>query len=173
MTNLTPNFTLEELTKSPLAVRYNIPEQYKPDAVIVGKLTALCLHLLEPLKAAVQKIYPGASLTQTSGYRCKRVNDLAGGSDASQHMAGEARDNEMRINGIEENLKLAQLILTEKLEFDQMILEYGTLQKPEWVHTSWDLDKAKQRRMILRVDYDKDGKKRTYGMTEAQVMNIK
>lgn len=173
MIKLSPNFSLEELVKSDIAQRQNIKEQYTPDQLIVKKLTALCLHLLEPLKAAVEKAFPGAVLSQTSGYRCKRVNDAAGGSDASQHMAGEARDNEMRINGVEENLKLVQLIITEKIEYDQVIIEYGTLQKPEWIHTSWDLDKAKQRRMILRVDYDKEGKKRTYGMTEAQVMNIK
>ena len=54
-----------------------------------------------------------------------------------------------------------------------MILEYGTMEHPDWIHLSWDLDKPKQRRMILRVDHDKDGNKRQYQITENVVRAIK
>lgn len=172
MTNLSPNFTLEELCKSDIAVRNNIKEQYTPDALVIKKLTALCINLLEPVYAAVKKEYPTAILSQTSGYRCPRVNTLAGGQPSSQHMAGEATDREMRINGTECNILLAQLILTKGFVFDQMILEYGTLNKPEWIHLSWDLDKTVQRKSILRIGHNAKGEFETYGLTRDQVLKL-
>ncbi len=166
-------YSLEMLTKSQEAQRHNVKEQYTPDELVVRKLTALCTNCLDKMQDAVKKAYPTARINQTSGYRCPRVNTLAGGQPTSQHMAGEASDQELIINGKEENLLLAQLILKEGIVFDQMILEYGTLQKPEWIHLSWDLDKAVQRNMIMRIGHNAEGKFQCYQTTKNTVLNLK
>lgn len=170
---LTEKFTLEQFTRSDIATRFNIKEQYNPDSVVISKLKALCVNLMEPLYDAVKLAYPTAVLNITSGYRCKLVNYKAGGTDNSQHMAGEAADNEMRINDKECNILLAQLVLNKSIIFDQMILEYGTLNKPEWIHLSWDLDKKTQRNSILRIGHDDTGQFHTYSLSQKDVLNLK
>lgn len=171
--NLSKNFTLAQLTKSDYGSRNNVKEQFNPPEAIIKKLTALCEHLLEPLYVAIKAKHPTALFKQTNGYRCPVVNKAAGGAESSQHLFGEASDNELYIDGKEDNIEMAKLVLENNLDFDQMIVEYGTLERPDWIHLSWDLDKPKQRRMILRVDYDKEGKKRTYAITENTVLNVK
>lgn len=86
--NISKNFTLEQLTRSDIAKRFNFTEQYTPPDSIIYKLVALCNNLLEPVLAAVKEEYPTAIVSITSGYRCKRTNDKAGGTDNSQHMSG-------------------------------------------------------------------------------------
>lgn len=171
--NLSPNFTLQQLTKSDYGSRHNVKEQFAPPEPIIKKLTALCIHLLEPLLSVIKAKHPNAVFKQTNGYRCPIVNKAAGGAESSQHLFGEASDNELYIDGKEDNLEMAKLLLQNNIDFDQMIIEYGTLQKPDWIHLSWDLDKATQRKMILRADYDKEGNKRTYQMTANAVLAIK
>lgn len=171
---LSPNYKLSQLTKSETAQRFNYTEQYTPPEVVIRKLKALCINLLDPLYVAVKKKWPTAMIRNTSGWRCERVNTKKGGAKTSQHLFGEAGDEELIIDGKEENLKLAQLVLTEKLDFDQMILEYGPrISEPEWIHLSWDLDKPKQRRQILRCEYNKEGEVVYYGVTEATILNMK
>lgn len=79
----------------------------------------------------------------------------------------------MRIDGKECNILLAQLILKKNIGFDQMILEYGTLSKPEWIHLSWDLDKKTQRNSILRIGYDAAGQFKTHIMSQRELLIIK
>ena len=53
----------------------------------VAALTALCVDVLEPLRAEL-----GVPLTIHSGYRCPAQNRRCGGAKASQHMLGTAAD---------------------------------------------------------------------------------
>ena len=172
-TLISKHITLERLLRSDIAQRHNIKEQYNPPKEIVTKLTALAVNLLDPIEEAVKKHYPEAVMNTTSGWRCPKVNEKAGGQPGSQHMAGEAEDREFRMNGKEANVLLAQLVLKEGIVFDQMILEYGTLNNPEWIHFSWDLDKKVQRGMIMRIGYDKADKLQVYQTTKATVLNLK
>ncbi len=70
---LSPNFTLHEMLRSPTANQLNIHEQYTPSNQIIANLTALCSHVLEPLRSKINK-----PLIITSGYRCARLNAARG-----------------------------------------------------------------------------------------------
>jgi len=76
---LTKNFTLQEFLFSQVAYRNSITEQFNPSPKIVFNIKKLALFLQEirdELKVPI---------VITSGYRCKRLNDLINGSKTSAH----------------------------------------------------------------------------------------
>jgi uncharacterized protein YcbK (DUF882 family) len=79
--SLSQHFTLAELTRTRTGLANN------PSAVHVENLTALCVELLEPLRAAL-----GQPVRITSGYRSKAVNGAVRGSSTSAHTLGLAAD---------------------------------------------------------------------------------
>ncbi len=119
--NLTPHFTLKEMTLSEYAIRHGIDNTPANNQIV--NLKRLCENILEPLRAMVDK-----PINVTSGYRSPSVNSGIGGSPTSQHMKGEAADINV------ENLtpqQLFDLIRNSELPFDQVIQEFDT-----WVHVS-------------------------------------
>jgi hypothetical protein len=46
------------------------------------------------------------------------------------------------------------LINSEKLDFDQLIYEFGNEENPDWVHVSY-VDKEKNRNRVLKAVRDK------------------
>lgn len=89
MENLSRSFKLKEFTRSQIADKEGISnELHLPeDAWICENLQSLCKYILEPLRA-----YLGTPLFINSGYRCKRLNELVGGVENSQHLTGCAAD---------------------------------------------------------------------------------
>lgn len=71
---LTKNFTLDELIKSPTALQWGFQEQYNPPQEVINNLKDLCVHILQPLRDTIQK-----PIKISSGYRCPRVNAKVGG----------------------------------------------------------------------------------------------
>ena len=132
--NITLHFKFSEFEKSDIAEKYEINNKI-PDDHIRWAIRLLVINLLEPLRRAY-----GKPLHINSGYRCPLVNTLAGGSETSQHLKGEAADI-----AAEDPLYLAQVVVRNHLPFDQIIL-YGT-----FVHLSHK-PYGPQRRQIL---YDK------------------
>ncbi len=128
MTRLSPNFTLAEFTRSQSAARRGIDNT--PPAGAVLAMTALCINVLEPLRALA-----GGPLVINSGFRSAKLNRAIGGSASSQHSLGEAADIERP--GLS-NFDLAVLI-RDNLPFDQLILEAYTPGTPGsgWVHVSY------------------------------------
>jgi len=124
---LSPHFTLEEMTRSHTALRLAIDNT--PDEESVESLSHVCLEILEP----VRENY-GVPFSPSSGYRSNELNQVLGGSKNSQHCRGQAADFE--IPGAS-NLEVADWI-RNKLEFDQLILEYFDHEDPSkgWVHSS-------------------------------------
>lgn len=125
--NLSPHFTLAELTRSQLAVRRGIDNT--PPAPAIERLRLLCLHVLEPVRDRFGPFSP------SSGYRSPSLNRLLGSKDNSQHCKGEAADFE--IPGIA-NIEVARWIAAA-LDFDQLILEFYSETDPAagWVHCSY------------------------------------
>lgn len=124
---LSPNFTLAELTRSDTATRLGIDNT--PPAAVISALRHLCERVLEPTRRQF-----GRPVRVNSGYRSPRANSAVGGSDTSQHVFGEAAD--LEIPGIA-NGDIA-IWIRDNLVFDQLILEAYTPGQPSsgWVHVS-------------------------------------
>jgi len=134
--HLTKNFTLEELTKSETALRFDLDNE--PNDEQLANLVALCECVLQPVRD-----HFGKGVKVNSGLRTPEVNAKVGGSKTSDHCKGMAADIE--IPGIA-NAELAQWI-TDNLEFRQVILEFYTPGIPDsgWVHVSYNAgDNKKQ-----------------------------
>ncbi len=137
---LTKNFSLHELLQSQEAVRSGFTEQFSPPPAVVANLEALCIHILQPLREAVQ-----VPVVVNSGYRCERVNRGIGGSAKSQHLTGHAADIQSFTYG---NEALFKKIIDMGLPFDQLINEFGYA----WVHVSYD--PKRNRRQVLEAYKD-------------------
>lgn len=143
--NLSPHFTLTEMTRSDVAIRKGIANV--PPAVAIERLKALCEIVLEPVRAQFGPI------RVNSGYRSAELNAAIGGARTSQHMQGEAADIEC---DAADNHALAKWI-ADNCPFDQVILECYTPGEPRsgWVHVSHRSERLGNRREILTFS---DGK---------------
>lgn len=80
---LSPNFTLEELTRSA-----SHPEiRNVPDMAQLRNLVLLCVRILQPLRDAI-----GRPVRITSGFRCPKLNKAVGGATTSRHLTGQAAE---------------------------------------------------------------------------------
>lgn len=120
---LSPHFTLAEMTRSQTAIRKGLPN-VAPDWAI-PKLKAVCLNILEPVRE-----HFGRPVTPLSGWRGPQVNAAVGGAASSQHTKGEAVD--FVVPGVS-NLEVCQWMM-QHLYYDQLIYEFG---EGGWVHCSW------------------------------------
>jgi hypothetical protein len=136
--NLSPNFTLKELTKSDTATRLGIDNT--PDDATIENLKLLCEMVLQPVRE-----HFGKSVTVNSGYRSPESNAAVGGSKTSDHCKGQAADIE--IDGLP-NPELAQWIM-DNLDYTQLILEFYTQGQPNsgWVHVSYDPNNLKKQEL--------------------------
>lgn len=139
-TNLSPNFTLEELTIT------NQRIDNTPDAKSLNNLKALAV-LLESIRSLV-----GAPIRVTSGYRSPAVNKAVGGSLTSAHSKGLAAD--INVKGLT-STQLATKIRDSGLKFDQLILEFPNTSST-WVHIG--LSEGTLRQQVLTAVRNKSGK---------------
>ena len=148
---LSPHFSLSEFESSATATAKGIDNTLKHSDVdhcrIIDNLRALCLEVLEPLRRHLDR-----PLVISSGYRCKKLNQLVGGVRTSQHMTGEAADIAapmLDINGKKLSPSQSLSLLSdwmgwiiENTHFDQCIMEHrknkdGTV--THWIHVSHSL----------------------------------
>ena len=73
---ITQNFTMEELVASAAANRLKIDNT--PSDEQAARLCLLTIHVLQPLRDRY-----GKPIKISSGYRCKEVNKVVGGSSTS------------------------------------------------------------------------------------------
>lgn len=119
--NLTPHFTLEELIRSDMAVRFGLINV--PNKTEIENLTRLA-ELLELVRNAVGD----KSILISSGLRLKPLNDLVGSKDSSQHITGCAAD--FRVVRLTPK-QIIDACIAKAVPFDQIILEFDS-----WVHIS-------------------------------------
>lgn len=143
MTKISEHISLAEATKSQAAIRAKIDNT--PDAKQMAAMKNVAEKCFEPLRK-----FHGKPIAVTSFFRNAAVNKLIGGSATSQHMTGEAMDIDADVfnNGIT-NKQVFEW-LKKNVEFDQLISEYGTVDKPDWIHVSYRLD-GKNRKQVLRI----------------------
>jgi zinc D-Ala-D-Ala carboxypeptidase len=132
--NLSPNFTLAELTFSETAIRMG--RDVVPDEAVIANLQYLCETVLEPLRAEL-----GTAIVVSSGYRPDWLNRAIGGSATSEHMSGRAAD----IRAINRTpLQVCRVASTMNLPTNQLILEFG-----RWCHISVAPMGEQGRRQVL------------------------
>lgn len=144
--NLSPHFTLEELTRSEAAARNGWDNT--PNGDEIANLTRLA-YLLEKVKEAVG----GKPVMINSAFRSKQVNDAVGSKDSSQHRIGCAAD--IRVPGMTPK-QVVDACITASVLFDQIILEFDA-----WTHISVSSDPTLAPRHS-RLIIDKQGT-RNYG----------
>lgn len=118
--NLSPNFTLEELTVSEVAQRKGLDNT--PNATEVANLVRVA-ELLEQVRALLNK-----PILVNSAFRSKPVNDAVGSKDTSQHRIGCAAD--IRVPGMTPK-QVVQACIDGGIPFDQIIEEFSS-----WTHIS-------------------------------------
>ena len=133
-------FTIAELCASETAKKYNIDNT--PNPIIISHLQQL-INFLNPLREAW-----GSAINVTSGYRCKRLNDMVGGSKTSSHMIGYGVDLVPANGRIKDFKKFIIFYMKDKM-FDQCIDEKSG--KTEWVHIGLYNAKGQQRKMIFNI----------------------
>ena len=145
---LSKNLSLNEVIKSNTATRKGIDNS--PNNDHLESLEDIAKDIFQPLRDDLGVIYV------SSGYRSDALNKAIGGSRKSQHSKGEALDldNDNK-NGAASNTEIFNYI-KDNLDFDQLIWEFGTDEKPDWVHVSYTT-KRPNRNQILKA-YRQSGK---------------
>lgn len=124
---LSPHFSLEELTHSDTATERGIDNTPSPE--ILANLTKLA-GFLEEVRAALGN-HP---IQITSGYRCPELNAAVDGVSNSQHMSGLAADIECPEVG--NPMTICQRLQgTPGLAYDQLINESNSA-GGHWTHIS-------------------------------------
>lgn len=137
---LSPHFSLAEMTASETADRFDLPNH--PDDTAQGYLISLCEEILEPLRKAVGPI------TINSAFRSIPVNRKVGSKDTSHHTQGRAAD--IKVKGMNA-LDVCQTIVRLNLPFEQCIAEFAT-ETSGWCHVSIPLDGQPPKRQTLSID---------------------
>lgn len=128
--NLSPNFTLEELTFTNHRKYDNTPPPR-----IVEQLT-ITAKALEEVRSLL-----GTPVNVNSGYRSHDLNKAIGGAKLSQHVTGQAVDFTARKYGSPDDVVKA--IMDSNIQYDQLIREFDS-----WIHISFD-DKPRRQTLII------------------------
>lgn len=132
--NLTPNFSLEELTRTDHREFDNTP----PPEVVEN------LKRLAQFMEQVRRLL-GVPIIVNSAFRSKQVNDAVGSKDTSQHRLGCAVD--FRCAGLTPD-QIVRRIRGSTLAFDQLIREFD-----RWTHISIpNVAGAAPRGQVLIID---------------------
>ena len=140
--NLTPHFTLEELTFTDHREFDNTPNEQE-----LANLQRLALFLEE-----VKKLLGGKAIMINSAFRSEQVNASVGSKDTSQHRKGCAAD--IRVPDMTPD-EVVQAIISSDLQYDQVIREFD-----RWTHVSIPNEKEHEPRLMSLI-IDKQGT-RTY-----------
>jgi hypothetical protein len=121
--NLSPHFTLAEMTVSDTARRLRISN--RPSGIHLENLR-MTAGEMEKVRALLGDV----PILVTSAYRAPKVNDAVGGVPNSDHMLGFAVD--FTAPGFGSPYLIVAKIVDSDLKFDQIIHE-----KRKWVHISF------------------------------------
>jgi len=126
---LSPNFSLNELTFSQQATRLGIKNIPSPN--VMGNLNLLA-DGLEQVRALL-----GKPINVSSGYRSPTLNRSIGGSPTSHHCLGFAADFTARQFGSPDDV--VRKIKASGIKYDQLITEFD-----QWIHISFHPDMRQQ-----------------------------
>jgi hypothetical protein len=142
---LTAHYDLSEFTRSESAKREGLDNT--PTAEHLENIKTLCEKVLEPIRLKY------GSINISSGYRGKMLNHFIGGSVSSDHCVGRAADIDMDDSGTGVTNTEIFNYIKDNLDYDQLIWEFGTKEKPDWVHVGYrGKDNRKQTLRATKVN---------------------
>ena len=147
MDKISDHITLSEGINSYTAKRMgikNIPNEYQ-----ITNMYILAHKVFEPLRKWVK-----GPIKINSFFRSIELNEAIGGSSTSQHCEGRAMDIDDTY-GCKTNSEMFNYI-KEKLDFDQLIWEFGDDEEPDWIHVSY-CSTDENRKRCLKA-YKENGK---------------
>ena len=139
---ISPNLNLAEITRSDTAKRHGIDNT--PNTEHLENFKLLADKVFEPIREHFK-----TPIFISSGYRSKALNAFIKGSASSQHCTGQAIDIDMDGSNGEVTNRMVFDFIKNKLDFDQLIWEFGTDFNPDWVHVSYV--KGKNRKQKLKA----------------------
>ena len=139
---LSKNLSLAEVTKSATAKRRGIAND--PTIDHLESLKAVAENIFQPIREEFM-----CPIFISSGYRSEALNEAIGGSKTSQHSKGEALDLDADVYGVITNADIFNFVL-DRLDFDQLIWEFGTDENPDWVHVSFKKE-GRNRMQVLKA----------------------
>jgi len=133
---ISDHISMKEALRSNTAQRLGIDNMPDNETLVTMQVTAQ--HIFEPLRNHFNE-----PIYISSFYRSPELNKAIGGSAKSQHCKGEAID----IDDVYSKASNADFFnyIKDKLEFDQLIWEFGDDENPAWVHVSYNLGKNRMR----------------------------
>ena len=133
--NLTPHFTVDELTTTDHREFDNTPNEAE-----MANLRRLAQFLEQ-----VKEVLGGKPIMVNSAFRSKQVNDAVGSKDTSQHRVGCAAD--IRVPGMTPD-EVVRAIIKSGIGYDQVIREFD-----RWTHVSIpNLSTGTPRKQALIID---------------------
>ena len=133
--NLSPHFTLDELTHTDHRELDNSPTQDE-----ISNLQRLANFLEE-----VKTVLGGKPIMVNSAFRSKQVNDALGSKDTSQHRIGCAAD--IRVPALTPD-EVVRAVIASGIGYDQIIREFD-----RWTHISIpNQDGGTPRKQALIID---------------------
>ena len=127
---ISAHLSLSEVTRSDTAKRHGIDNT--PTAEHLENFKLLADKVFEPIRE-----HFGVPIFISSGYRSKALNQFIKGSLSSQHCKGQAIDIDMDGGNGEVTNRMVFDFIKNKLDFDQLIWEFGSDKNPDWVHVSF------------------------------------
>jgi uncharacterized protein YcbK (DUF882 family) len=118
MTQLSPHFSLEELTHTDHREFDNTPNDSEKNN----------LKRLAEFLEQVKTVLGEKPIMVNSAFRCKQVNDAVGSKDTSQHRLGCAAD--IRVPGMTPD-EVVKAVIASGIGYDQIIREFD-----RWTHIS-------------------------------------
>ena len=126
---LSPHFSLDEFTRSDIALRHRIDNSVPPDMMQNAIQTA---NLLERIRVHLISLRGRpVPIILSSGYRCPQVNRLAGSGQGSDHIRAMAADWVAPEFGSPLDICRALVPVVSLLNIGQLAYEFGS-----WIHVS-------------------------------------
>ena len=145
--NLTPNFTLEELTHTDHRTLDNTPTEQEK-CIIDGKevlVNAVAnLPRLADFLEQLKVVLGGKPIMVNSGFRSEAVNGAVGSTNKSDHRRGCAADT--RVPGMTPD-EVTRAIIASPLEYEQVIREFD-----RWTHVAIPMVGSPARKSKLIID---------------------